>query len=149
MSELTVQSEGFIDRIEQELVQAIVDGQMVALDIEPVHHFVKKEEGGLGVYAREIRVPAGTSLTGKIHRTDHLNILSHGTMTVWHDNEERMTISAPYTFISKAGARRFGYAHTDCVWTTIHGTNETDLDKLEEELIIAPVELNKLSPCLG
>jgi hypothetical protein len=36
---------------------------------------------------------------------------------------------------SKPGIKRVGYAHEDTVWITVHPTDETDLDKLEENLI--------------
>ena len=38
---------------------------------------------------------------------------------------------------SLPGTKRAVYAHPDVVWTTIHLTNETDLDKIEAE-VIAP-----------
>lgn len=101
---------------------------MPQLPIEPVHHFA------LGIYAREIRIPAGTLLTGEIHRTEHMNILSAGTITVWTEDGMR-TLSAPFTLVSQPGTKRVGYAHTDVVWTTVHGTHERDLDRLRAELI--------------
>lgn len=99
------------------------------LEIEPVHRFAA------GLYAREITIPAGTLLTGKIHRTQHLNIVSKGRMSVWSEGEELREIIAPFAFVAEPGTRRVGFAHEDTVWTTIHATAETDLDKLEAELI--------------
>lgn len=101
---------------------------MPALELEPVHHFAK------GIYARELRIPAGTVLTGKVHRTEHLNVLSSGDITVWTEDGMKR-LQAPATMVSRPGTKRVGYAHTDTVWITIHGTNETDLDALEAELI--------------
>ena len=109
-----------------ELEAAMLD--MPQVDIEVTHHFSH------GIYAREILIPAGVTLTGKIHKTEHLNILSKGRITVVTD-EGNKTIDAPATIVCPANTKRAGYAHTDCVWVTIHGTNETDLVKLEEELI--------------
>jgi hypothetical protein len=34
--------------------------------------------------------------------------------------------------------KRAGFAHTDTICVNIHITKETDLDKLEAELIVAP-----------
>lgn len=98
------------------------------IHIEPVHHFAN------GVYAREITIPAGTLLTGKVHKTEHLNIISQGRITVWTEDGMK-TVEAPYTIVSRPGTKRVGLAHTDTVWTTIHGTHEKDLDRLEAELI--------------
>lgn len=105
--------------------------ELPQVEIETIHHFAP------GVYAREIRIPAGVLLTGMIHRTEHLSIISKGRMTVVSANAEKIEIEAPYTLLSKPGAKRAIYAHTDSVWTCIHPTTETDLDKLEE-LFIAP-----------
>lgn len=119
--------------------------------IEPVHRFAD------GIYAREITIPANTLLTGKIHKTRHLNIISKGAITVWSDGEPVRRIEAPYSFVAEPGARRVGFAHEDTVWTTIHATSETDLERLEAELIephenpylAAPIDLQEVFPWLG
>lgn len=97
--------------------------------IEPVHRFAD------GLYAREITIPAGTLLTGKIHRTRHLNIVSQGDISVWSEGEPVRRIQAPFSFVAEPGTRRVGFAHADTVWTTIHATHETDLARLEAQLI--------------
>jgi hypothetical protein len=96
--------------------------------IEPVHYFAH------GLYAREITIPAGTLLTGKVHKTEHLNILSKGRITVWTEDGMK-TLSAPFTLTSRPGTKRVGLAHTETVWTTIHATHERDIEALERELI--------------
>ncbi|MGH8207873.1 MAG: hypothetical protein ACRETK_13945, partial [Steroidobacteraceae bacterium] len=98
------------------------------LTIEPVHRFA----GGL--YAREITIPAGTLLTGKVHRFEHLNIISEGDITVWTEDGMRR-LRAPCTLVSRPGTKRVGYAHKTTVWTTIHATPLTDLEAIERELI--------------
>lgn len=99
------------------------------VDLPPVHRFAD------GLYAREITIPAGTLLTGKQHRTRHLNIISAGEISVWSAGEPVRRIRAPYSFVAEPGTRRVGYAHADTVWTTIHATAETDLARLEAALI--------------
>lgn len=114
--------EDLIDRIEKLEADMRASGECV--DLKVVHHFSK------GVYARELHIPAGTTLTGKVHKFSNLNILSQGEISVSTENGiER--ICAPYTVVSPPGTKRVAYAHTDCVWTTIHGTEETDLGKIE------------------
>jgi hypothetical protein len=115
------------------------------VEIEPVHHFAH------GLYAREITIKAGTLLTGKIHRTEHLNIVSKGRIIVWTEDGMR-EVSAPFTMVSHPGTKRVGYALEDTVWTTIHATAETDLMKLEAELIAptrAALDEREEPPCLG
>ena len=113
-----------IDKLEAEMFKQ----EQVA--IATTHHFAK------GIYAREILIKAGTLLTGKIHKTEHLNIVSKGSITVWTEDGMKR-VDAPFTMVSRPGTKRVGYAHEDTVWTTIHATDETDLEKLEAELIAA------------
>lgn len=93
------------------------------------HHFSN------GVYTRTIEIPKGSLLTGKMHATDHLNIISKGDISVLTENGVER-IKAPAIVPARARMKRVGYAHEDTVWTTIHGTHETDLARLEAELII-------------
>ena len=60
-----------------------------------------------GCYAREMFVPQGVMLTGKIHRFGHLNIMSKGKMTLVTETG-RQVVEAPFTFISEPGAIRGG-----------------------------------------
>lgn len=102
---------------------------MPQVELETVHHFSP------GLYARELRIPAGVVLTGKIHRTEHINVVSAGRMVVYSEDGGVREICAPFTFISKPGAKRVGIALEDTVWTCFHATSETDLDKLESDLV--------------
>jgi len=113
------------------LEQLMLDQPQV--EIEPTHYFAD------GIYAREIVIPAGTLLTGKIHRTRHLNIVSKGKIAVVTEDGQKI-IEAPCTFVAEAGTKRVGFALEDCVWTTIHASQETDLEKLETELIAPSFE---------
>lgn len=105
--------------------------ELPQVEVETIHHFAP------GLYCREIRIPAGTLLTGKIHRTEHLSMISKGRVTFISANADRLTVEAPYMLRSMPGAKRAIYAHTDAVWTCLHPTDETDLEKLEA-LLIAP-----------
>lgn len=100
------------------------------IEIKTTHHFAP------GVYMREIFIPKGTTLTGKIHKTEHLNILSQGDLSVWtEDGIKRLKASTVVK--SQPGIKRVGYAHEDSVWITVHhnASDETDVDKIEEMLI--------------
>lgn len=95
----------------------------------PVRHYFSQ-----GVYAREITIPAGTILTGKIHKYEQLNILSKGDISVLTD-EGVKRVQAPFAIVSPPGTKRIAYAHEESVWTTIHGTDLTDVEKIEEAFI--------------
>jgi hypothetical protein len=88
------------------------------------HHFAK------GVYARELFIPKGMVIVGKIHKHSTLNILSKGDISVTTD-EGVVRVQAPFTVVGPPGTKRVGYAHEDSIWTTIHGTDETDLEVIE------------------
>jgi hypothetical protein len=98
------------------------------LDCPLKHHFAP------GAYAREILLPKGSLVIGKIHKHAHINVVSKGRVSVMTEFG-RMDIEAPCTFVSQVGTKRAVYAHEDTVWTTVHVTTETDLEKLEDEII--------------
>ena len=102
--------------------------EMPQVELKVIHHFSK------GVYARELHIPAGVILTGEIHKFKNLNILSKGRIQVLTEDGMK-EIEAPFTVVSPAGTKRIARALTDCIWTTIHGTDETDLDKIEHYFI--------------
>ena len=45
------------------------------------------------------------------------------------------TVEAPFTVVSPAGTKRIARTLTDCVWTTVHGTDEVDLNIIEKTFI--------------
>ena len=116
----------------EDALSKLPDEEGVVLE-KTVHHFAP------GVYAREMTIYAGTVLTGKIHKTEHLNIISKGKIVVVSP-EGRKIIEAPHTMVSKPGIKRVGYALEDTVWTTIHVTDETDLEKIEDQVIAKTFE---------
>ena len=87
-----------------------------------------------GMYAREMWMPAGCLITGKIHLTEHLNILSQGSVSV-SNNGESIRLEAPYTFVSPVGTKRAIFAYADSTWTTIHATDSSDPNEIEKEII--------------
>lgn len=117
------------------------------IEIETKHYFAD------GLYAREIFIPKGTLLTGKIHLFEHLNVISKGDISVMTDDGIKRIV-APAMIISKPGIKRVGYAHEDTVWTTIHACKETDVDKAEALLVVETYEQFALAagedkPCLS
>ena len=108
------------------------------LDIEPTHTF------GPGFYARTVQLPAGASAVGKVHATEHVFILSAGEIAIASE-EGRQIVRAPFQCISRPGVKRAVIALTDCVVTNIHITTETDLGRLEAQLI-APEALEYDAP---
>ena len=88
-----------------------------------------------GVYIREIFMPAGAIIIGKIHKTEHFNIIQQGRVSIIHDDYSHEELKAPHTFVSRPGVQKVLYIHEDTVWSTVHLTEERDLEKLEAALI--------------
>ena len=92
-----------------------------------------------GLYGREMWMPADCLITGKIHKTEHICILSKGKVTV-SDGGVANTYEAPATIISKVGAKRAIYAHEESVWTNFHATELDDPEEIEDEIIAKDFE---------
>lgn len=122
--------QGIMD-FEAELMK--IDGVLIGdNNLCPIKHSFSD-----GIYVREIFIPKGTALTGKIHKHAHPNFLLEGEVDVITENGGRERLVAPMSMISVAGTKRVVHAITDVRWVTIHKNenNETDLKKLEDEII--------------
>lgn len=102
----------------------------------PVRHFKAP-----GMIARQMLIPRGTEIIGKIHKHAHLNHISTGHVRVMTEHGP-MEIVGPHTFTSQVGTKRFVLALEDTLWTTFHlnpndldPENEDDMKKLEAEII--------------
>lgn len=87
-----------------------------------------------GCYIREIRVPKDSLLVTKIHKVTHPYFVLKGDVSVLTE-EGAVRLKAPFSGITPAGTKRVCYIHEDTVWVTVHVTKETDLDKIEAEII--------------
>ena len=88
-----------------------------------------------GVYMRMGTIPKGSFLIGHMHKTDHLNVLFSGKVSILMNGEVK-EFTGPCVFKAEAGVRKMIYAHEDATLANIHGTDCTDLDKIEDELIV-------------
>tara|TARA_R110000868_G_scaffold116472_4_gene310088 strand:- start:31 stop:570 length:540 start_codon:yes stop_codon:yes gene_type:complete len=127
----------------QKEMQDMIDSGVAESALEACtlkHYFTPKDEKyGCSTYAREILLPKGSFVIGKIHRHQHLNFISKGKVKVFTEFGEK-SFEAPCTFVSEVGLKRAVYAEEDTIWTTVHLTEfdkESDLDKIEQE-VIAP-----------
>jgi hypothetical protein len=110
-------------------LEKIMQGMPDARHLTKLFHYFAP-----GIYARELHIPAGMTLTGQIHKYPQLNILSKGKISVLTEDGIK-DVEAPFTVISPAGTKRIAYAHTDCVWTTILATDETDVAVIEKKFV--------------
>ncbi len=127
------------------------DRNLIRQDILHFEEEIKKQPGSFigdsdicplkhtftdGIYTREIFIPAGMFVVGKIHKHEHPNFLMKGTVFVLTENGEEI-IQAPCAMVSPAGTKRALFAVTDLIWITVHHNpkNFTDLEKLEDIVI--------------
>lgn len=113
------------------LQDAIVYG---GLDVGPAacpvqHHFAP------GAYGREMTLPAGLVVVGKIHKHAHINVISKGRVQVFTEQDGVLELAAPCTFVSSPGTKRVVHVLEETVWTTVHVTDKTDLAEIEREVI--------------
>jgi len=87
-----------------------------------------------GAYVREIFLPKGMLFVTKIHKKTHPYFLMIGDVSVLTE-QGIVRLKGPYNGITPAGTKRIIYTHEDTVWITVHVTSETDLSKIEEEVI--------------
>lgn len=87
-----------------------------------------------GMYIRELFIPKGGCITGKIHRHSHPSFLMKGDISIVSESGGVQRLKAPCVVIAPPGTKRIGYAHEDTVWVTVHATEETDVEKIENEL---------------
>ena len=137
-------------KTEQDLIKA--DRRALILQIEKEisaqegavfgNAFPLKHTFSSGIYVREITIPQGILLTGRIHKHDHPNFLLKGTVRVLTEDGGVETLIAPVSMISAKGTKRALYTLTEVVWTTIHlnPTNTQDIDELEEEIVVDTYE---------
>lgn len=100
-------------------------------DFPVTHHFAD------GIYVRELFIPKGGCITGKIHRHSHPSFLMQGEISIVSESGGIQRLKAPCVVMAPKGTKRVGYAHEDTIWVTVHATNETDIEKIEQE-VIAP-----------
>ena len=114
--------------LEHKMIEGEKVGKFELYELPVKHHFSQ------GVYGREMFIPKGTIVTGKIHKYTQLNVLLCGDLSVLTEDGVKR-VKPPFVVVSPPGTKRVAYAHEDTIWLTIHGTDETDVDKIEEKFI--------------
>lgn len=92
-----------------------------------------------GLYIRKLTVPAKTLTVTKIHAVNHAFFLQKGTISILTEDGVKK-ITAPYQGITMAGTKRIIYHHDEVIFTTVHSTKETDINKIEVEVIAQDFE---------
>lgn len=88
-----------------------------------------------GMYARVVFRNAGILVVGKVHKREHLYIVTKGSVAVTNGDGPAKVYEAGSVIVSPPGTERAVLALEDSICMTVHRTNLTDLDEIEEELI--------------
>ena len=101
---------------------------------EPTHFFAP------GMYLRELTVPAGMLLVGKIHKHSHFLVVTKGRAEVISEFG-RSIVEPGHISVSQAGVKRVVLALEDTQFITIHlnSTDTQDLAVVEAEHIESEV----------
>lgn len=110
-------------------IEERIRNELVPVELTVDHGFAP------GVYARKLFIPAGTVLTGKIHKYAHWNIVLSGHIVIRTADGDR-EYKGGSMFVSPAGTKRAGYAVQDTVWVTMHPTTETDPEVIEQQTVV-------------
>ena len=129
-----IQNKAYISVV-RDVQQQITDNAEL-IDVPVEHHFAP------GVYMRQMNAKAGTLVVSKMHRTEHMNILLTGSLTVATEDGIEL-LKAPLVIKSMPGTKRIGYFHEDSSWITVHPTRTTDLDLIEQQVIVPDDEIDQ------
>lgn len=92
----------------------------------PVAHFIAP-----GIHARRMEIPAGTVVTGAVHKVEHLIVIAKGRLRIVTDDGTR-DVAAGDVLTCKPGMKNAVTALEDSAWVNLFATDETDPDKLVE-----------------
>ena len=111
-----------------------------ALEHEPPYNPEPQHTFAPGSYARTLLLDKSSVVVGKIHKHAHINVISFGHVLVMTEGEGLLELHGPMVFTSTPGTKRAVYALEDTLWTTVHVTEETDLELVEDHVIAKTYE---------
>ena len=121
-----------------ELEQALINVGDTTGEVMHKANPVKHTFAG-GCYIREIYNPANELIITKIHKKEHPFFLMKGEMSILTE-EGIQNIKAPYQGVTKPGTKRAIYTHEECIFITVHATENTNIEDVEEEVVCTKYE---------
>lgn len=99
------------------------------IELNQLRHFWSGD-----VYCRELFMPAGAVVVGRIHKFDHMEIMLSGKVTLSTNDGSVEELSGYNVFEAQAGKKRVLYMHDDTMWLTFHSAPKADPDYLLDYL---------------
>lgn len=140
-----VQNRSYIElvkSVENKLKAGIQDGEIDEGEAPVTHHFAPN------VYMRQMDAPAGSLVVSKMHRTEHFLVFLSGSLSIITDKGVEY-VKAPCIHRTMPGTKRIAYFHEDSTCFTIHPTQLTDVDEIEEEIIVPEAEVDAFLESIG
>lgn len=122
-----IKGQTFLQRVDQ--LECFMLKNFQPIYIEPEHDFSP------GLYTRTLTMPAGCFCTSKIHKTEHQYRVLSGECTVWVNDQKGIILRGGDKGITYPGTKRRLLIHTETKWMTMHPTNKTTVEEVEEEII--------------
>jgi hypothetical protein len=136
----TVKRRENIMAVQHKIEELVASGKAVS-GIEGrklTHHFTEIDnEHECCLYGREMFMPKGTLVVGKIHKRQGLNFLLQGKIYVATEFGKQW-YTAPCIIKGEANVKRVVYAVEDSIFVNVHltkYTGEENLDKVEEDIV--------------
>lgn len=117
--------------MEKEIPESSVDKEPTA------NHFAK------GLYGRELFLPKGTCIVGKVHKQSSLQVLLEGKLIMVTDRDH-IELEAPQVLVSPPLTKRAAYVLEDVRWLTVLGTDLEEVGDIENKLVANTYEEVKL-----
>jgi len=111
----------------QTLASVLMRGETKELEVK--HTFLD------GMYMRELFIPKGTVLIGKVHKLACINLVTQGDISILTETGSAR-VKAGFSIVSPSGLQKVGYAHEDTVFVNVFRTDETDPEKIEKAIAL-------------
>ena len=124
----------FIDKVEN-LQEAMLNSNSELIAKGNTDMFPLKHTFAEGIYVREMFIPEGGLIIGRVHKNDHIWFLLTGELEIVTDNGVELYIGPCY-IKAPAGTKRVLHAITDSIFVNVYPnpTNNTNIEELEDNL---------------
>ncbi|MGM0614764.1 MAG: SET domain-containing protein-lysine N-methyltransferase [Pseudomonadota bacterium] len=120
-----------------ELMREAVEGRIESLESVSLGHeqveIPTQEHFINGMYGREIVIPAGTMITGRVYKEGYLDIMLSGDISI-ATPQGMKRVTGTNIMEAPPGRKRAGYAHEDTHWITVHRTDLFFPDDMLDQL---------------
>ena len=111
----------------------LVDGKNIVKGDSEV--FPLKHTFTDGIYIRQMSLKKDSAVIGKIHKNPHVWFLLSGSLVVASETSDS-DYEAPCYIEAPAGSKRIIYAHTNCIFVTVHATDKKDVREIEKDILL-------------